>query len=96
MYEIVVGWNNNFPGKPLIITEYGGEGIPGMYSQPGSPFTEQYQAELIEGNFKAFDRLWKEKRITGEMIWNFADFMTAAGKISLCNMKYLIFSFILP
>ncbi|CAD5233071.1 unnamed protein product [Bursaphelenchus xylophilus] len=78
MYELVVGWNRNFTGKPLIIMEYGGEGIPGMYQQPGSPFTEQYQTELIKANHKAFDRLREEERITGEMIWNFADFMTAA------------------
>ncbi|CAD5224006.1 unnamed protein product [Bursaphelenchus okinawaensis] len=78
MYELVIQWTTNFKGKPLIVMEYGGEGIPGMYQQPGTPFTEQYQSALIKANHRAFDRLRKEGRITGEMIWNFADFMTAA------------------
>ena len=39
-------------------------------------FTEEFQAELMAMNFAAFDELRKEGILHGEMIWNFADFMT--------------------
>lgn len=56
-----------------VILEYGAEALPGYYSATLIPFSEQYQSELIKQNHRAFDRLIKEKIITGEMIWNFAD-----------------------
>jgi len=37
-------------------------------------FTEDYQVELMEENFKAFDKLRDMGYLMGEMIWNFADF----------------------
>lgn len=43
---------------------------------PGNPFTEQYQWELLEETHKAFDFLIGKGMLAGEMIWNFADFMT--------------------
>ena len=39
-------------------------------------FTEEFQAELMAMNFAAFDELRREGILHGEMIWNFADFMT--------------------
>uniref|UniRef100_A0A1I7SAQ7 Beta-glucuronidase n=1 Tax=Bursaphelenchus xylophilus TaxID=6326 RepID=A0A1I7SAQ7_BURXY len=76
-YDLILTWNKHFPNKPVLITEYGGEALPGMYSEPGFAGSEQYQMELIRGNFEAFEQLRGEGRIFGEMLWNFADFMTA-------------------
>jgi hypothetical protein len=41
---------------------------------PSFVFSEEYQVELIEETVKAFSN--KTLGVVGEMIWNFADFMT--------------------
>ncbi|EJD73975.1 beta-glucuronidase [Loa loa] len=67
--------------KPIIISEYGAEALPGLNQEPGRAFSEQYQRELLEQTHIAFDILRKNHTITGEMIWNLADFMTADAVI---------------
>ncbi|VDM83370.1 unnamed protein product [Strongylus vulgaris] len=47
-----------------------------MGKEPSVDFSEQYQNELIIQHHHAFDTLRNEHRLAGEMIWNFADFMT--------------------
>lgn len=69
-------WRENF-GKAILICEYGADSLPGLNQHPSVDFSEQYQNDLIKETHKAFDVLKREKIITGEMIWNFADFMTA-------------------
>ncbi|VDM92873.1 unnamed protein product, partial [Onchocerca ochengi] len=65
--------------KPIIVSEYGAEALPGFNQEPSRAFSEQYQRELLEQTHHAFDILQKNHIITGEMIWNLADFMTADG-----------------
>jgi beta-glucuronidase len=38
-------------------------------------FTEEFQVEFLQEYHKVFDVL-KQQFLVGEMIWNFADFMT--------------------
>ncbi|EFO83773.1 hypothetical protein CRE_14244 [Caenorhabditis remanei] len=68
-------WRETFH-KPIIVTEYGADSIPGLNQEPSVDFSEQYQNEVIQETHHAFDALHKDHTITGEMIWNFADFMT--------------------
>ncbi|CAI5438651.1 unnamed protein product [Caenorhabditis angaria] len=68
-------WKETFK-KPLMVTEYGADSILGLNQEPSVDFSEQYQSELIHQTHLAFDALRKDHTITGEMIWNFADFMT--------------------
>ena len=77
MEQKILGWKERFPEKPLMITEYGGDTIAGMHTLPAFVFSEDYQFELMKMHFKAFDAA-REKGFgfIGEMIWNFADFMT--------------------
>uniref|UniRef100_A0A1I8ETX6 Beta-glucuronidase n=2 Tax=Wuchereria bancrofti TaxID=6293 RepID=A0A1I8ETX6_WUCBA len=63
--------------KPIIVSEYGAEALPGLNQDPSHVFSEQYQQELLKQTHYAFDILRKTHAITGEMIWNLADFMTA-------------------
>lgn len=70
-------WRREFPDKPLILSEYGAEAIAGFHQQPAVAFTEQYQAELIERTAMGLDELREAGVVAGEMIWNFADFMTS-------------------
>jgi len=46
---------------------------------PPVVWTEDYQVELMEQNFAAFDQLRRANLLVGEMIWNFADFATPQG-----------------
>ncbi|GMS90874.1 hypothetical protein PENTCL1PPCAC_13049, partial [Pristionchus entomophagus] len=75
LYYDISMWREKFK-KPIMITEYGAEMIPGVLAEPSLAFSTQYQQEVFEGNHKALDRLRKEGKITGEMPWVFADFMT--------------------
>jgi len=64
--------------KPLIYTEYGADTVAGLHMSPSWLFTEEWQQEYMREHFKAFDEMRKNTTYTfiGEMIWNFADFMT--------------------
>ncbi|KAF8357010.1 hypothetical protein PRIPAC_92005 [Pristionchus pacificus] len=75
IYNEISMWNKKF-SRPIIISEYGAEAIPGMHKDPPFAFTEEYQVEVLKEHHKAFDRLKKEKKLAGEMVWVFADFMT--------------------
>uniref|UniRef100_A0A183TWZ2 Glyco_hydro_2_C domain-containing protein n=1 Tax=Toxocara canis TaxID=6265 RepID=A0A183TWZ2_TOXCA len=48
-----------------------------LFQEPSRDFSEQYQNDLLDRTHTAFDILRINKTIAGEMIWNFADFMTA-------------------
>ena len=76
MEQKILGWKERFPDKPLLITEYGADTIAGMHTLPSFVFTEDYQFELMRNHFKAFDAAREKGGFIGEMIWNFADFMT--------------------
>ncbi len=44
-------------------------------------FSQTYQMELLRQSHLAFDDLRAQGILIGEMIWNFADFMTAQSTI---------------
>jgi hypothetical protein len=46
---------------------------------PEFVFTEEFQMVYLQEHFKAFDKLRQNTSFIGEMIWNFADFMTGQG-----------------
>lgn len=64
--------------KPVVQAEYGADTVAGMHVEPPTMFSEEYQVESLLQYFPVFDKLRKEFFI-GEMIWNFADFMTQQG-----------------
>jgi beta-glucuronidase len=74
----VKNWVKKFK-RPLIISEYGSDTVAGLHSSPEFVFTEEFQLEYLKEHFKAFDALRKDGWLIGEMIWNFADFMTVQG-----------------
>lgn len=63
-------------GKPIIITEYGGDTVAGMHALTPSLWTEEYQVDLVTMTHEAFDAC---EAVVGEHMWNFADFQTVAG-----------------
>jgi beta-glucuronidase len=68
-------WTAAYP-KPIIFTEYGADTFAGLRSATPTPWTEEYQVEVLEMFHRVFDR---HEAVVGEHIWNFADFATAPG-----------------
>lgn len=68
------GWHTTF-NKPVIITEYGADTVAGLHQDPSFVFTEEFQNDFLTEYHKVFDKL-RTEFLVGEMVWNFADFMT--------------------
>jgi beta-glucuronidase len=68
-------WHARF-GKPVIVTEFGADTIEGLHLQPAAIFSEEWQIDYLRENCAAFDHL---DFVTGEHVWNFADFQTKQG-----------------
>jgi beta-glucuronidase len=75
--------------KPIIITEYGADTYPGLRSIVPSPWTEEYQAELLDVYHRVFDRV---DAVVGEQVWTFADFATMPGVFRVDGNKKGIFT----
>jgi beta-glucuronidase len=60
-------------GKPMMMTEFGADTVPGQHSTSDQMFTEEYQVKLLT----EYIRLLRSKPyVVGEHVWNFADFKT--------------------
>jgi len=70
-----MNWINKY-NKPLIYSEYGADTVAGLHTSPSYIFTEEFQSEYFREHFRAFDFLRSNTSFIGEMVWNFADFMT--------------------
>jgi len=62
--------------KPLILTEYGADALPGLHSVNPEMFTEEFQVSYITAMNECLD---KRCFVIGEHPWNFADFDTQQG-----------------
>ncbi len=72
-------------GKPLILTEFGADALPGQHAQPPEMFSEEYQADLLE----RYIRLLRQKPyLVGEHVWNLCDFKTTQAVIRPGSMNY--------
>ena len=76
-------------GKPIIMTEYGADTIPGLHGVIPAPWTEEYQVELLAMSHRVFDRV---DAVVGEQIWNFADFATSSGVMRVDGNKKGVFT----
>ncbi|XP_038201118.1 beta-glucuronidase isoform X3 [Arvicola amphibius] len=77
--------------KPIIQSEYGADTIAGFHQDPPVMFSEEYQKALLENYHLVFDQKRKEY-VVGELIWNFADFMTNQSPIRVIGNKKGIFT----
>ncbi|XP_051903357.1 beta-glucuronidase [Hippocampus zosterae] len=77
--------------KPIIQSEYGADTVPGLHSDPPMMFTEEYQNVVLQSYHNVFDQK-RKKYVIGELIWNFADFMTVQGITRVVGNKKGIFS----
>jgi beta-glucuronidase len=60
--------------KPVILTEFGADAIPGGHADPPAMWTEEYQEALID---RLLDQAELHENVVGTHIWAFADFATA-------------------
>lgn len=63
-------------GKPVMMTEYGADTLPGLHNCVPEMFSEEFQVEFYKMYSKAFDN---RKFFIGEHVWNFADYATLQG-----------------
>ena len=72
-------------GRPVMMTEFGADTIPGLHSVSDQMFTEEYQESLLS----AYIAVLRSKDYTvGEHVWNFADFRTPQNlRRVMLNMK---------
>jgi beta-glucuronidase len=75
--------------KPIIMTEYGADTLPGLHNIFPAPWSEEYQVELLEMSHRVFDRI---DAVVGEQIWNFADFATAPGVMRVGGNRKGVFT----
>ncbi|MBQ7564139.1 MAG: beta-glucuronidase [Lachnospiraceae bacterium] len=62
--------------KPVMVTEYGCDALPGNHGVNGEMFTEEYQEEY----YRRIDRVFDQRSFfIGEHCWCFADFGTIQG-----------------
>lgn len=76
-------------GKPVLVTEYGGDAVAGLRSATSEPWTEEYQADLLDTYHRVFDRL---DAVVGEHVWNFADFATMPSFMRVDGNKKGVFT----
>ena len=58
-----------FPDKPLLITEFGARGVPGMHGDV--VYTEDFQAAAIQAAWKAIQN---REEVSGGVLWCWADY----------------------
>ena len=81
-------WGEKYQ-RPLIMTEYGGDTMPGLHSVWEQPWTEEYQVALLDIYHRAHDSV---PAVVGEQVWNFADFQTSVGIFRVDGNKKGVFT----
>ncbi|MEN7974047.1 MAG: beta-glucuronidase, partial [Verrucomicrobiota bacterium] len=73
-------------GKPIIVTEFGTDTIPGLHGQPAVMWSEEYQVEYIRGYLEIAAH---KEFVAGMQVWNFADFavVQSTTRVGAKNMK---------
>lgn len=64
---------NRMYNKPLFMTEFGTDTVPGLHSTSLQMFTEEYQTEILK---RYIETIESKNYTIGEHVWNFADFRT--------------------
>jgi beta-glucuronidase len=71
--------------KPIILTEFGADTIPGMHAQPPEMFSEEYQVEFLT---RYIDLLRSKPYMIGEHVWVMCDFKTTQSTLRMGGFNY--------
>jgi beta-glucuronidase len=83
----LMGWTGH--GKPIIVTEYGADAMPGLHALDRTTWSEEYQEDLLDTAHRVFDRT---DGVVGEQVWNFADFATPPSLMRVHGNKKGVFT----
>jgi beta-glucuronidase len=72
-------------GKPIIMTEFGADTLPGAHNTPPEMWTEEYQVELLR---HYLDAVANRSFVAGMHVWAFADFKTGQNVIRAAAMNF--------
>jgi beta-glucuronidase len=75
--------------KPLMLTEFGCDAVPGLHAAVPSMWTEEYQTEFIAMFQRVLDR---QGTAIGEHVWCFADFATPQGPLRVGGNRKGVFT----
>jgi beta-glucuronidase len=86
----------HFPTKPILVSEYGADTVPGLHNDPPLMFTEEYQKEFYSAYHDVFDNVSSILHpdtgfFIGELPWNMFDFATdqTTNRVGGLNRKGL-------
>lgn len=82
-------WQDKYPEKPIIMTEYGADTIAGLHSAGITPWSEEFQTDVYDLYHRVFDRV---KNVVGEQAWSFSDFQTSQHVFRVDGNKKGIFT----
>jgi len=71
--------------KPILMTEFGADTIPGHHAQPPEMFSEEFQSDFIDMYIQTLDRF---PFVVGQHVWNLCDFKTAQAVHRMGGMNY--------
>ncbi len=72
-------------GKPIVMTEFGTDTLPGHHANPPEMWSEEYQTEFIR---RYLDVAAARPFMVGMHVWNFADFKTGQGTMRAAGMNF--------
>jgi beta-glucuronidase len=72
--------------KPLVLSEFGADTVPGCHAEPPEMFSEEFQAEMLA---RYIDVLRSKPFVIGEQVWNMCDFKTGQSirRVGGLNLK---------
>jgi beta-glucuronidase len=92
----LASWRHRFPTKPILMSEFGADTVPGLHNDPPFMFTEDYQRDFYTAYHVAFDTVSSLVHpdtgyFVGELPWNMFDFATeqSTTRIGGLNRKGL-------
>jgi beta-glucuronidase len=75
--------------KPLMMTEYGADTMPGEHAVLPTMWTEEYQRDFLAMYHRVFDRVGG---LCGEHVWTFSDFATPQGTLRVGGNRKGVFT----
>ncbi|MDA8196688.1 MAG: beta-glucuronidase [Actinomycetota bacterium] len=89
LLDEITKWQELFPEKPIVFTEYGADTVAGLHDVDPVMFTEEYQSLFLQTYHQVFDKC---SSVVGEQVWNFADFNTTQGVLRVQGNKKGVFT----
>jgi beta-glucuronidase len=85
-------WRLTYPTKPILMSEYGADTVPGLHNDPPLMFTEEYQKDFYSAYYVAFDNVSSiihpdTGYFIGEFPWVMFDFATEQSTIRVGGLN---------